>query len=109
MSRDINETVYRILVSDIHDTAENYDLGELSDEVVDKVCYKLEAMDFGNLSETIKIMIEDAKDDLENKEYYIDFGSWAIRAKNVDQAREMAELKIRAGHDFPVIDSIGIV
>ena len=62
MARDRNETVYRILVDDIYSTAESYDrdVAELTDDVVERVIRKIEAMSFEDLSQTIDMFIEDA-------------------------------------------------
>ena len=62
MARDRNETVYRILVDDIYSTAESYDrdVADLTDDVVERVIRKIEAMSFEDLSQTIDMFIEDA-------------------------------------------------
>ena len=62
MARDRNETIYRLTVEDIFLTAENYDRNEsdLTPEVVEKVIHKIEAMDFGDMSQTISMFIDDA-------------------------------------------------
>lgn len=62
MARDRNETIYRIKVEDIFLTAESYgrDESELTDEVVEKVIHKIEAMDFGDLSQMIDQWTDDA-------------------------------------------------
>ena len=60
--RDRNETIYRITVEDIFLTAENDDReeSELTPEVIEKVIHKIEAMDFGDMAETISLFIDDA-------------------------------------------------
>lgn len=75
MGRDLDETIYRLTVRDIYGVAENADLpseeepGELSDEVVEKVIHKIEAMDFSDMADTIRLMIEDAIEEVsESKE-----------------------------------------
>ena len=63
--RDINETIYRITVEDIYLAAENEELEEkLTDEIVEKVIHKIEAMDFSDMAETIVLFIEDAIDEV---------------------------------------------
>lgn len=60
--RDRNETIYRLTVEDIFLTAENgdYKEAELTESVVERVIHKIEAMDFGDMAETITLFIEDA-------------------------------------------------
>ena len=62
MARDRNETIYRLTVEDIFLTAESYDrdVDELTPEVVEKVIHKIEAMDFGDMSQTIDMFTDDA-------------------------------------------------
>jgi hypothetical protein len=62
MGRDRNETIYRLTVEDIFLTAESYgrDEADLTPEVIEKVIHKIEAMDFGDMAETIDMFIEDA-------------------------------------------------
>ena len=62
MARDRNETIYRILVEDIYSTAESFDrdLAELTDDVVERVIRKIEAMDFSDMAETIDMFIDQA-------------------------------------------------
>jgi len=62
MARDRNETIYRLTVEDIFLTAESYsrDESELTPEVVEKVIHKIEAMDFGDMSEAIDMMTDEA-------------------------------------------------
>jgi len=64
---DMAETVYRITVQDIYEVADSMrgeDEGELTDEVVEKVKHKIEAMDFSDMADTINIMIDAAIDEL---------------------------------------------
>lgn len=68
---DLDKTIYRILVRDIYGVAENADIpednpGVLSDEVVEKVMYKVEAMDFSDIADTIRGFIEDALAEVES-------------------------------------------
>lgn len=42
------------------------------------------------------------------KEFYVDFGSWHLNAKNKDEAMKKAEEMIKNG-DIPCIDTIGEV
>ena len=62
MSRDRNETIYRLTVEDIFLTAESYDRdeSELTPEVIEKVIHKIEAMDFSDMSQTIDMFTDDA-------------------------------------------------
>ena len=62
MARDRNETIYRLTVEDIFLTAESADrdLAELTDDVVERVIHKIEAMSFEDMAETIDMFIEDA-------------------------------------------------
>ncbi len=62
MARDKNETVYRILVDDIYGVAESYDrdVAELTDDVIERVIHKIEAMSFEDLAQAIDMFIEDA-------------------------------------------------
>jgi hypothetical protein len=62
MARDRDETIYRITVEDIYLTAESYnrDESELTDEVVERVVHKVEAMDFSDLSQMIDQFTDDA-------------------------------------------------
>ena len=62
MGRDRNETIYRILVDDIYSTAESYDrdLAELTDDVVERVIHKIEAMSFSDIAETIDMLTDEA-------------------------------------------------
>jgi len=62
MARDRDETIYRLTVEDIFLTAESYgtEESELTPEVVEKVIHKIEAMDFGDMSQTIDMFIDDA-------------------------------------------------
>jgi hypothetical protein len=61
-----NKTIYRLTVEDIYLTAEmmeDDDTGEplvLTDDIVERVIRKVEAMDFSDMSETLRLMIEDA-------------------------------------------------
>jgi len=62
MPRDRNETIYRLTVEDIFLTAENdgRDESELTPEVVEKVIHKIEAVDFGDMAQTIDMFTDDA-------------------------------------------------
>ena len=62
MPRDRNETIYRILVEDIYLTAESYnrDVAELTDDVVERVIHKIEAMSFEDMAETIDMFTDEA-------------------------------------------------
>ena len=62
MPRDRNETIYRILVEDIYLTAESYNRGvaELTDDVVERVIHKIEAMSFEDMAETIDMLTDEA-------------------------------------------------
>lgn len=62
MARDMNETIYRITVEDIFLTAESYDrdVSELTPEVVERVIHKIEAMDFGDMAQSIDMFTDDA-------------------------------------------------
>ena len=64
--RDKNETIYRITVEDIYLAAENDDRdeSELTEEVVEKVIHKIEAMDFSDMASTITGFIDDAIEEL---------------------------------------------
>lgn len=66
MARDGNETLFRVLVDDIYETAESYDRdkSEMTPEVIEKVCLKLEAMDFTDMSQTIDQFIGEAIDEV---------------------------------------------
>jgi len=61
-----NKTIYRLTIEDIYLTAEmmeDDDTGEplvLTDDIVERVIRKVEAMDFSDMSETLRLMIEDA-------------------------------------------------
>ncbi len=61
-----NKTIYRLTIEDIYLTAEmmeDDDTGEpliLTDNIVERVIRKVEAMDFSDMSETLRLMIEDA-------------------------------------------------
>lgn len=57
--RDKNETLYRITVEDIYIVAEGEGL-ELTDEIADKVAYKIEAMDSSGEYECIEEWIREA-------------------------------------------------
>ena len=67
MARDRNETIYRLTVEDIFLTAESYgrDEAELTPEVVEKVIHSIEKMDFGDMSQTIDMFIDDAIGEVE--------------------------------------------
>jgi len=60
--RDKDETIYRISVEDIYLTADSYsrDPDELTPEVVEKVIHKIEAMDFGDMAQTIDMFTDEA-------------------------------------------------
>lgn len=60
--RDKNETIYRITVEDIYLAAESEDrqLSELTDDVIERVIHKVEAMDSSDMNETICQFISDA-------------------------------------------------
>ena len=62
MARDRNETIYRILVEDIYLTAESCDrdLSLLTDDVVERVIHKIEAMSFEDMAQAIDMFTEDA-------------------------------------------------
>ena len=62
MARDRNQTIYRILVDDIYDVAESNDrdTADLTDDVVERVIHKIEAMSFEDLAESIDMFIDDA-------------------------------------------------
>ena len=62
MPRDRNETLHRITVEDIYLTAESYsrDEADLTDEVIERVIHKIEAMDFSDTTDTIDIMTDEA-------------------------------------------------
>ena len=66
MARDMNETIYRITVEDIYLAAENDDReeSELTEEGVEKVIHKIEAMDFSDMAQTITGFIDDAIDEI---------------------------------------------
>lgn len=66
MARDMNETIYQIAVEDIYLTAESYgrDMSELTEQVVERVIHKIEAMDFDDLSQMIDQWTDDAIDEL---------------------------------------------
>ena len=57
MTRDMDETIYRITVEDIYQIAEMGEQ-ELTDKIVERVIHKIEAMDFGDMAETISVMID---------------------------------------------------
>ena len=65
MGRDRNETIYRVLVEDIYLACENGDRdeSELTEEVVEKVIRKIEAMDFSDMAQTIEMFIDEAIDE----------------------------------------------
>jgi len=65
--RDRNETLYRITVEDINLTAEShgFDESQMTEEVVEKVAHKIEAMDFGDTAETIGLFINDAIEEVQ--------------------------------------------
>ncbi len=62
--RDMGETLFQITVGDIYevwDCDPDHDEAKLTEEVVEKVCHKIEAMDFGDtLNDTITEFINDA-------------------------------------------------
>ena len=61
MPRDRGETIYRITVEDIYLTAESFDRDvALTDDVVERVIRKIEAMDFSDMAQTIDMFIEQA-------------------------------------------------
>jgi len=61
LTRDRNETIYRITVEDIYLAHESYGgEGELTDAVVERVVRKVGAMNFGDMAETIELFIEEA-------------------------------------------------
>jgi len=62
MARDRNETIYRVIVEDIYLTASSYgrDEAELTNEVIEKVIHKVEAMDFSDMSQAIDQFTDDA-------------------------------------------------
>lgn len=62
MARDKNERIFSIIVEDIYLTAESFDRdeSELTEEVIEKVIHKIEAMDFSDISQAIDQMTDDA-------------------------------------------------
>lgn len=70
MARDRNETIYRITVEDIFLAAESFcrDEDMLTDEVIEKVVHKIEAMDFGDMGQTIDMFIDEAIEELNEAE-----------------------------------------
>jgi len=68
-TRERNEIIYEIRVEDIFLTAESLGRGEdeLTPGVIERVIHKIEAMDFGNMADTINIMIDDAIEEIEGE------------------------------------------
>ena len=57
MTRDMDDTIYRITVEDIYQIAEVGEQ-ELTDKIVERVIHKIEAMDFSDMADTISVMID---------------------------------------------------
>jgi hypothetical protein len=70
MARDRNETIHRITVEDIFLASESFcrDEDMLTDEVIEKVVHKIEAMDFGDMAQTIDMFIDEAIRELNEAE-----------------------------------------
>ena len=68
--RDKNETLYRITVEDIFLAAESCDRdeSELTPEVVEKVCHKIEAIDSSDMTAAIDQFTSDAIEELKGKQ-----------------------------------------
>lgn len=84
MPRDKDETVYRICVEDIYLTAESFgrDQSELTDDVVERVIHKIEAMDFSDMAQTIDMFTDDAIGEIkEAKSEKIVEHPWGTRRK----------------------------
>ena len=62
MSRDRNDIIYQLTVEDIYSAADfnDIDTATITDDVVEKVCHKIAAMDFVDMSETIAKFIGEA-------------------------------------------------
>jgi hypothetical protein len=57
---DLTEVIYSITVGDILDIAEQWE-EELSDDELAHVIHYIQNMDFGDMAETIRLMIEEVK------------------------------------------------
>lgn len=69
--RDLDEILYSLSVRDIYMVFDSFidrDESELTDEVVEAVCLKIEAIDFEDMSETISTFIDDAIQEIKEKE-----------------------------------------
>lgn len=91
--RDKNETIYRITVEDIYLTAESHGFEEsvMTEEVVEKVSHKIEAMDFSDTAETIGCFINDAIEEIAQSKEVLAKGNELLGKRDARTEKELAD------------------